>query len=80
MSIQEALAFQRQQELLASLAAQVEELVEAMAAVTGRLDKLEAAGCAIQARRSTDAERQRRRRSRERHGGPVERDCSAEMP
>jgi len=70
MSIAMAVAFQQQEELLAALAAQVEELIETMEAQAARLSALEASGCAITSRRASDAERQRRRRSRDKSKSP----------
>lgn len=75
MSIQEAIAFRELQHRVDMLAAQVEQLAAPKMAAGP-----DCATCA--ARREGD--RRRQRLSRQRHvtdaPGPVERDCSAEMP
>ena len=52
-----------------------------VAALLARVTALEAGECSTcAARRAVDAARQQRRRSRDARTGPVEHDCSAEMP
>ena len=57
------------------------ELETTVAELLARVTALEAGECSTcAARRVGDAARQQRRRSRDARTGPVEHDCSAEMP
>ena len=59
----------------------MQDLEAEVAALVARVAVLEDGECSTcTQRRAVDAARQQRRRSRDAHTGPVEHDCSAEMP